>query len=47
MVVNRGRAKGRNEEDGEKEREMKGDEGRESAGREKDQITVNTTINVR
>ena len=32
MVVNRYRAKGSNEEDGEKEREMKGDVGRESAG---------------
>ena len=41
MVVNRGRAKGRNEEDGEKEREMKGDE-----GIERDQLKVNTTINV-
>ena len=43
MAAKGGRAKGRIEEDGEKEREMKGDVEERVQRRERHQLTVNTT----
>ena len=43
MAAKGGRAKGRIEEDGEKEREVKGDVEERVQRRERDQLTVNTT----
>ena len=43
MAAKGGRAKGRIEEDGEKEREMKGDVEERVQRRERDQLIVNTT----
>ena len=43
MAAKGGRAKGRIEEDGGKEREMKGDVEERVQRRERDQLTVNTT----